>query len=631
MKKIFIAVTLFTSIWANAQEQSCYWQQQVDYKMDVDMNVENFQYTGDQELKYTNNSPDTLKQVFYHMFFNAFQPGSEMDMRLQSISDPDGRMVNNLGTKEEPKYESRISKLQPNEIGYLRVVSLKQEGKDLKFMEKGTVLQVTLAEALAPGKSTTLNMNFKGQVPVQIRRSGRNNADGVALSMTQWYPKLAEYDFEGWHADPYIAREFFGVWGDFDVKISIDREYILGGTGVLQNADEIGYGYEKEGTKVKRAKGDKLTWNFKAENVHDFAWAADPEYIHDTLKTESGVMLHFLYKNDPKVIENWKKIQPETEKVLNYFNTHIGPYPWKQYSVIQGGDGGMEYANCTLITGGENYNSLMGTTVHEFAHSWFQQLLGTNESQYPWMDEGFTSYISTMAQQSIAGKQSVNPFVGSYRGYNYLVESGKEQPMSTHGDRFEYNMAYSIASYTKGSLFLSQLGYLIGAENLQKTLNRYYDEWKFKHPSPNDFIRVAEKVSGAELSWYLNDWTNTTNTIDYAVKDITTKENVSIVNLERKGIMPMPLDVVVSYTDGTEETFYVPLAMMNWQKPAEANSKRTVLKDWSWGATNYSLELSHSKDEIAKVEIDPSGLMADIHRDNNVYSATSKEETAETK
>src|SRR5680860_118993 len=156
MKRILVAITLFTSIWANAQNQTCYWQQHVDYKMDVDMNVENFQYIGDQELKYTNNSPDTLKQVFYHMFFNAFQPGSEMDMRLQTISDPDGRMVNNLGTKEEPKYESRISKLQPNEIGYLRVVSLDQEGKALEFMEKETVLQVILAEPLAPGKSTTL-------------------------------------------------------------------------------------------------------------------------------------------------------------------------------------------------------------------------------------------------------------------------------------------------------------------------------------------------------------------------------------------------------------------------------------------------------------------------------------------
>ncbi|WP_034887139.1 M1 family metallopeptidase [Gillisia sp. Hel_I_29] len=625
MKKLILSILILTGGAMSAQENPNYWQQHVDYKMDIDMNVNNFQYTGSQELKYTNNSPDTLKKVFYHLFFNALQPGSDMDMRLQDIADPDGRMVNNLGTKEEPKYQSRISILKPNEIGYLRVESLDQDGKKVEYKEEGTILKVSLAEPIAPGKSTTFKMKFKGQVPVQIRRSGRNNADGVALSMTQWYPKLAEYDFEGWHADPYIAREFFGVWGDFDVNISIDKKYILGGTGVLQNADEIGYGYEKEGTKVKRAKGDKLTWNFKAEKVHDFAWAADPEYIHDSMKTESGVTLHFLYKNDPKVKENWKKIQPETAKLLAFYNEHIGEYPWKQYSVIQGGDGGMEYANCTLITGGENYDGLLGTTAHEFAHSWFQQLLGTNESQHPWMDEGFTSYISTQAEQSLEGKNSENPYKGSYRTYNYLAQSGKEQALSTHGDRYEYNMAYSIASYVKGSVFLSQLGYIIGKENLQQTLHSYYDEWKFKHPSPNDFIRVAEKVSGAELNWYLNDWVNTTNTIDYAVKNISEENNATTATLERVGIMPMPLDVTVSYTDGTSENIYIPLSMMQWEKPAAEGMERTVEKNWSWAQRNYDLKLNKPKSEISKIEIDAAGFMADVDRSNNIFPAAAAE------
>jgi len=625
MKKLILSILIITGGAISAQNNPNYWQQHVDYKMDVDMNVDNFQYTGSQELKYTNNSPDTLKKVFYHLFFNAFQPGSDMDMRLQDIADPDGRMVNNLGTKEEPKYQSRISILKPDEIGYLRVESLDQDGKKVEYKEEGTVLKVMLAEPIAPGKSTTFKMKFKGQVPVQIRRSGRNNADGVALSMTQWYPKLAEYDFEGWHADPYIAREFFGVWGDFDVNISIDKKYILGGTGVLQNADEIGYGYEKEGTKVKRAKGDKLTWKFKAEKVHDFAWAADPEYIHDSMKTESGVTLHFLYKNDPKVKENWKKIQPETAKLLAFYNEHIGEYPWKQYSVIQGGDGGMEYANCTLITGGDNYDGLLGTTAHEFAHSWFQQLLGTNESEHPWMDEGFTSYISTQAEQSLEGKNSDNPYKGSYRTYNYLAQSGKEQPMSTHGDRYEYNMAYSIASYVKGSVFLSQLGYIIGKENLQKTLHSYYDEWKFKHPSPNDFIRVAEKVSGAELNWYLNDWVNTTNKIDYAIKDVSEENNAATATLERVGIMAMPLDVTVSYTDGTSENIYIPLSMMQWEKPAAEGMERTVEKDWSWAQKNYDLKLNKPKSEISKIEIDAAGFMADVDRSNNIFPAEAAE------
>src|SRR5690606_14035039 len=264
-----------------AAAEESYWQQRADYKMDIEMDVEKFQFTGTQQLKYTNNSPDDLNRVFYHLYFNAFQPGSEMDMRLQTIPDPDRRMVNNLGTKENPKYQSRIAELSPDEIGYLKVSSLTKNGQTVQFSEEGTTLVVNLDTPIKSGETVTFAMEFKGQVPVQIRRSGRNNKDGVALSMTQWYPKMAEYDFEGWHADPYIAREFHGVWGDYDVNITIDKDYILGGTGVLQNANEIGYGYQDQGVKVKKHRGKTLTWNFKAHDVHDFAWAADPEYIHD--------------------------------------------------------------------------------------------------------------------------------------------------------------------------------------------------------------------------------------------------------------------------------------------------------------------------------------------------------------
>src|SRR5690606_17751551 len=287
-----------------------YWQQHVSYTMDIDMDVKTYKYTGTQKLVYTNNSPDVLNRVYYHLYPNAFQPDSEMDARLKSIPDPDGRMVNNLGTKADPIYESRISKLGPNEIGYINVSTLTQDGKKVQHETQGTILIVTLDKPIQPGEKTTFDMVFDAQVPVQIRRSGRNNKEGVALSMSQWYPKLAEYDDEGWHADPYIAREFYGVWGDFDVKITIDKDYTIGGTGYLQNPNEIGHGYETE--PVKKQKGKTLTWHFKAPNVHDFTWAADTDYIHDKLQVENGPLLHFLYKKTmPAVnLENWKKLQP---------------------------------------------------------------------------------------------------------------------------------------------------------------------------------------------------------------------------------------------------------------------------------------------------------------------------------
>lgn len=606
MKRLLFILAVFAAIGVNAQNNTSYWQQHVDYTMNIDMDVNTFQYTGDQELVYTNNSPDTLKKVFYHLYFNAFQPGSEMDVRSRTIADPDQRV------------QDRISKLTPGEQGYLIVNSLTQNEQALQYEEVGTILEVSLNEPLLPGQKMTFNMEFEGQVPLQIRRSGRNSSEGVALSMTQWYPKLAEYDFEGWHADPYIGREFHGVWGDFDVKINIDKEYILGGTGYLQNPNEIGYGYQEEGTKVNR-KGEKLTWHFLAPQVHDFTWAADPEYIHDTRTAEDGTVLHFLYKDNPEIKGNWKNLQQKTEELLLFFNEHIGPYPWDQYSVIQGGDGGMEYAMATLITGERNFGSLVGVTAHELAHAWFQHLLATNESKHEWMDEGFTSYIANLAMIEVMDVERENPFEGSYLSYERLANSGMEQPQTTHADRYTYNAAYGASAYSKGAVFLAQLGAIIGQENLQKTLKQYYDQWKFKHPTPNDFIRIAEKVSGAQLGWYLTDWTQTTNTIDYGIKSIEEDGAVTEITLERIGEMPMPIEMSIQYTDGTEELVYIPLQMMRWEKPAENDSPRRVEKDWAWAFPTYTFTLDKPKSDISSIEIDASKLMADVDRENNTY------------
>ncbi len=614
-KSFFTFFTALLSIGLFAQGNTNYWQQHVDYTMAVDMDVDNFQYTGTQTLVYTNNSPDELKRVYFHLYFNAFQPGSEMDIRLQNIADPDGRM-----TTADKK--SRIATLTESEMGYLHATSLTQDGNQVSFSEEGTVLVVDLAKPIPAGAKSTFNMEFKGQVPLQIRRSGRNSEEGVALSMSQWYPKLAEYDFEGWHADPYIAREFQGVWGDFDVKLTIDKDYTVGGTGYLQNADEIGHGYETPGTKIKKKKGKTLTWHFKAPMVHDFMWAADPDYIHDIQQVPNGPVLHFLYKDDPKILENWKKLQPKTIEAMEFFSKNIGKYPYDQYSVIQGGDGGMEYAMSTLITGNRKFGSLVGVMAHELAHSWFQHILATNESKHEWMDEGFTSFISKLCMTEIMDSDKENPFEGTYKGYRNLALSGKEQPQTTHADRYALNFAYGISAYSKGSIFLSQLGYIIGQDKLMETIRTYYDEFKFKHPVPNDVKRVAEKISDIELDWYLTDWTQTTNTIDYGIKEVSTVETNTKVTLERIGLMPMPLDILVVYNDGSRETFYAPIQMMRGEKenPYEG-VERTVIKDWPWAYPSYEFEIQKPMSSIQAIVIDPSQLMADVNLENNVWQA----------
>ena len=225
------AILILLSSLVSAQS-SKYWQQHVNYTMDIDVDVTTFQYKGKQKLVYTNNSPDQLKNVYYHLYFNAFQPNSQMDIRSRNIKDPDKRVGDG------------IYSLTPEEIGYIKVKSLKQNGKKVQFKTVGTILEVVLNKPIQSGQKATFEMEFDAQVPVQIRRSGRNNKEGVALSMTQWYPKMAEYDFEGWHTPPYIGREFHGVWGNFDVTLHIDKNYVVGGSGYLQNPQEVGHGYE---------------------------------------------------------------------------------------------------------------------------------------------------------------------------------------------------------------------------------------------------------------------------------------------------------------------------------------------------------------------------------------------------
>ena len=607
MKNIFTFLPfLFCSLSLTAQ----YWQQAVDYTMTVSLDPETANYSGTQKLVYTNNSPEALHKVFYHLYFNAFKPGSEMAVQLKNSPDRNTRFSVDLDT------------LSLESQGALSVSDLTQDGVLVKTIDAETILEVTLNKPIPPGGSSTFELNFEGHVPDVIRRAGKNSKEGIAFSMAQWYPKVVEYDVEGWNADPYIGREFHGVWGDFDVKITLDKDFMVAASGYLQNADDIGKGYSER--KRPKTKKGEITWHFIAPQVHDFTWAADPEYIHDTYPGPNEVTLHFFYKNDPDIIENWKKLQPHTAKMMSYYNEKIGPYPYDQYSVVQGGDGGMEYAMLTLITGGRNYNSLFGVTAHELAHSWFQHVLATNETKHEWMDEGFTSFISDLAENEILNQQKDFPLEGSYLRYFSLASSGGEMPQSTNANRYYHNYAYERTAYSKGSVFLGQLGYLIGYEKLFETLQAYYAEWKFKHPLPNDFRRIAERISGIQLQWYLTDWTQTTNKIDYAITNVEGLDNKTLIEIERKELMPMPLEILILLKNGQSELHYVPISLMRGEKKNPYPMNWTVHPDWSWAHLNYSLEVDLSKEDIETIIIDPSSLMADIDKSNNYYVAKEK-------
>lgn len=635
----FFIISMCSLVAYTGTAQPDRWQQKVKYAMDIDLNVQTNQFKGKQKLEYWNNSPDTLHKVFYHLYWNAFQPNSMMDARSRELGNTifQGR-GNEVIRDWDARVKDRILNLKPEEIGYQKVLSLKMNGVTQEYKVYETILEVRLSKPILPKSKVVFDMDFEAQVPLQVRRSGRDNPNtGVRYSMSQWYPKLCEYDYEGWHPTPYVAREFYGVWGDFDVKITLDKSYMIGGTGYLQNANQVGYGYETSGTKVTRPAGNTLTWHFTAPNVHDFVWAADPQFKHLTRNVSNGRVIHVFYKNKPNDAANdnaWKEVADAAVVALPFIEKKFGEYPYKQYSFIHGGDGGMEYPMATLISGPS-----LGTVFHEWMHSWYQMLLATNESLYAWMDEGFTSYGESLVsdyyreqknKQVTGNAASTGPasnnlspaelplhHADAYASYFSLAKSGLEEPLTTHADHFNTNFAYSRAAYSKGEVFLEQLGYIIGADRRDKVLLDYYKEWRFKHPNVNDFMRVAEKVSDMKLDWYKEYWVNTTKTIDYGIDSLWEEKGKTKIRLRMVGKMPMPLDVVLQYKDGSQETAYIPQLIMFGEKPAEDKTRRSVHEPWRWTHPTYVFEVDQKLMNLRSIDIDPSARMADIDRKNN--------------
>ncbi len=606
----FSALLVAGSFMGTVHAQSDRWQQKVQYKIDVDMDVQTNKLKGIEKIVYTNNSPDTLHQLFIHLYWNAFQPGSMMDVRSQELGktilgvDKKGKDVQDW----DDRVKDRISKLKPDEIGYQKVAFVKVNGVEQPLKTHETILEVNLKKDILPHSSVPVDIAFEAQVPVQIRRSGRDNAEGVRYSMSQWYPKIAEYDYQGWNANPYIAREFYGVWGSYDVNVTIDKNYLVVGTGTIQNPDEVGFGYGKG--DGKSIDGKKL-WKFSADNVHDFMWAADTAYKLLKRQPTNGPLLYIVYKQkDDTSDRKWEVMADTVAYAYPFIAKTFGAYPYKNYSFIQGGDGGMEYPMATLIK-----SASIGTALHEWMHSWYQGVMGSNESLYPFMDEGGATY----SELRISGWLHNKPmwYENAYKGYYKLAKSGWEEPMTTHSDHYNTNYGYSQAAYSKGAVWYEQLSYIIGNSNMDKFLLQYDKEWRFKHPNPNDFIRVAEKVSGLQLKWYNQYWIGTTKTIDYGIGNIGQQNDSAVVTLKRIGQMPMPIDVLVTYKDGSKEWHYVPSGLMFGNKPSEDEIKRYVHEEWPWTNPQYFLTLTKPVSQIREIEIDPSKRMADVDQSNN--------------
>ena len=611
VKVILVVLTTHLSLLTFAQPG--YWQQRIKYAMDVSLDVNTNLITGKQTITYFNNSPDTLRRIFLHMYWNAFKPGSMMDESSRSTEnlvvgrDARGKDILDF----DRRFKKRIVEMKPEEQGWCHVSQISMNGKQLQTKLHETILEVKLDKAILPKTSVVFTTQFDCQVPKLSRRSGRDNAEGIRYSLGQWYPKIAEYDNEGWHADPYIAREFYGVWGDYEVNITIDKNYKLGGTGVLQNAAAIGWGYDKEGTELKSVATPLRTWKFAAKNVHDFMWAADTAYKHITRKTANGPLLHFIYKAVDSVESKWQHSADSVAMCYPFLAKTFGPYPYSDYSFIQGGGGGTEYPMATLVV-----SSSLGTFLHEWCHTWYQMLMGTNENLYAWMDEGFAGYADTRTQGWLRNSPGFL-YKRFYDTYFRLAAGKFDETMGTPANFNETNTAYNGNAYTKGAVFIAQLGYVVGEKNLDKILLEYYRQWRFKHPNPSDFINVAQQVSGMELHWYKQYFMYTTKTIDYAIDSLWSNGAGTNIRINKLGKMAMPIDVVITFKDSSKERHYIPLDMMFGAKPAEDSIPVKLYEAWPFTKPAFTINTSKKITDVVSVEIDPSMRLADTDRKNN--------------
>lgn len=614
-----------------------YWQQHVAYDIRVTLIDSIHTLDGTLSVVYKNNSPDTLREVYFHLYSNAFQPGSMMDERALDIhSNP---------------IRDHIHKLPESEWGKYWINSATVNGATTGVSITGTIMRVGLSKALAPGDSVTIAFPWREQIPRQIRRSGWMSREGVQYSMSQWYPKVCEYDLEGWHHQEYIAREFYGVWGDFKVEITLPSRFIVGSTGQCLNPQEVGHGYQgiasgqKQGMVLPDLAAGTTTWKFHASTVHDFAWVADDDYIHEWTTWQDTITLHSFYKR--RVAGWWTNSLEYTRHALATYSELFGRYPYRDFSTTMSGDGGMEYPQLIMITGYRpTPPSLAGVIAHEIAHQWFYGLLGSNETREAFMDEGFTTYATTLAMDRLWGDSQEWPgqehswldwFVpqfsnkrDNYRGYQSIAHDQYEEPLSIPHDWFREDVTAGQV-YGKTQAILSMLQYTLGNDVFASGMKQYFNDWHFKHPHLLDFQRVMERTANTDLDWFFDEWFKTTRTVDYEAISASSRfswyhendhSNVykNTIKLRNNGLAVMPLDLLLHFEGGGTENATIPIAV-NKDKPYikkdSFDFNTIVLPEWDWTSKEYTASFDVRRGRLSWFEIDTSWRLQDLNWLNN--------------
>ena len=616
--------------WKNRLPYAGYWQQDVHYRIKANISEVSDVVDATEQLTYTNNSPDTLRWVFFHLYQNAFQPGSYC-AALHEAND-------------YPLVWGPYEKLG---LGTL-VESMKSKGEDLKTELDNTILKVWLLEPLLPGAQVTFDIAFKtffdyrGNVRRRMKEFGAygfKHFDGV-----HWYPRMAVYDKKfGWNTDQHLGKEFYGDFGTYEVELNFASNYVVEATGVLLNRDEVLPAElrakldisnfaskpweERPSTITTYDPKERKTWKYRAINVHDFAWTADPTYRIGEAEW-NGIQIVAVVQ-EPHAAR-WQNAASYTAKIIETYSRDFGMYAYNKMVVADAQDG-MEYPMLTLDGGADpGYRGLL---AHEVGHNWFFGMVGSNETYRAFLDEGFTQFLTAWALENIDGpmvaKGSSNKYTAkhqlpeqiryarAYQGYIRDAVNEDETTLNTHSDDFDGALRHGGGYgnvYYKTATMLYNLQYVLGDSLFLEAMQFYFDRWKIAHPYPEDFRAAIIDYTHADLNWFFDQWLETSKTIDYRIKKVKHKgEGKYAITLRRDGEMHMPIDLAVYDQSGTRYDYYIPNTWF------VKNTTATVLPRWiGWGKLQpeYTAEIQLNN-RIDNVVIDTTYRLADVRQFNN--------------
>ncbi|MFL5488570.1 MAG: M1 family metallopeptidase [Gemmatimonadaceae bacterium] len=536
-----------------------YWQQRADYTIAAALDTSTTEVAGSVQIRYTNNSPDTLRYVWLQVDQNLYRSGSKGSALFPADSrwgvrgfaggfDLEDVRVN--GTRAEPRI-------------------------------KDTMMRLDLPTPLLPrGGKATISMQFAFRVPEH--GSDRMGRDSALYEIAQWYPRMAVYDdVRGWNTDPYVGQgEFYLEYGDYTYSVTVPAGYVVAGSGVLQNPEEVLTAEQRRrlssasrsseivqvitqteaATAKATQKSGTKTWRFRAQNVHDVAWAGAPDFRWDA--TSWNGILTQAYYQFPKSGRAWEQAAEQTQWTIRQYSQLFLPYPYPQATTVAGPVGGMEYPMFVMVGyGNDDPTSIFGTVNHEHGHEWFPMIVGSNERRYAWMDEGINTYLNAFATEARYPGQSAYPLY--FRNWADAVSRGTQSPLMTAPDNID-PAALGAIGYRKPALVLLTLrNHVVGSDLFDAVFRQYIRAWAFRHPTPGDFFRAIENGTGEDLSWFWRGFFYTTDVLDIGIDSVSTRrvegQTLATISLRRLTSIPFPVRIRLAYTDGTTQDVSLPV------------------------------------------------------------------------